>query len=97
MRRTATPTIFHTNTYEISGHWRMHEGDIIEFTSASGRIQGVFVLKKCAKDTSPCDKCCIPRHSISCPRVQTATSIRRLCDKVSNGYLESVCDMMEEL
>lgn len=97
MRRTATPTIFHTDTYEISGHWRMHDGDIIEFPSATGNIQGVFVLRKCAKDQSPCNKCCVPQHSSTCPRVQTATSIRRMCDKVSNGYLESVGAMMEEL
>lgn len=97
MRRTATPTIFNTNTYKISGHWRLHDGDIIEFPSARGNMQGVFVLRKGTKVENRCDKCCVPRYSRTCPRVQTETSIRYLCDKVYNGYLESVGAMMEDL
>lgn len=97
MRRIAEPLEHTTDFFIISGPWRFKDGDIIEFPSTLGDIHGAFIIKQCGRNTAPCSRCCLYMSGVNCPRVYTRTSVRRLCDKVPNGYLENIRDVMEEL
>ena len=100
MRRIAELICNSTGRYTVSGPGRFNEGDTIEFISndPDGGVVGTYMLMRNPADNlhSVCHRCSLYKSGVTCPRYNGRV-IKRICDKITGGYLVKVSNVMEEL
>lgn len=100
MRRIAELIPNTAARYSVSGPGRFHAGDIIEFISndPDEGMMGAYKLMRAPSDDTNiiCRRCSLYKSGVHCPRYNGRV-VKRICDKITGGYLVKVGDVLEEL